>query len=89
MKKLIILLIGTDICNVGLDAQHNKQVTKQQLELLKKSTLYVVMDDDPAMGYNIAVKSAVDHFWKLTPFKYISLDEFENQKNDKRRRLHT
>ncbi len=64
-------------------AQHNKQVTKQQLDVFKKSTLYVVLDDDPALGYNIAVKSAVDHFWTMTPHKYISVDEFDTERKDK------
>jgi len=64
-------------------AQQNKQVTKEQLELFKKSTTYVVMDNDPLLGYNITVKAAMEKYWKVTPFKFITSDEFENQRKDK------
>jgi hypothetical protein len=64
-------------------AQHNIQVTKTQLELFKKGTTYVVMDNDPALGYNIAIKGAMDNCWKITPHKYISPDEFETMRKDK------
>lgn len=67
----------------SLHAQQNKQVTKEQLELFKKSTTYVVMDNDPLLGYNITVKSAMEKYWKITPFKFISTDEFESQRKDK------
>ncbi len=83
MKRLSLVLISLCFLVFGVKAQHNKQVTKQQLDLFKKSTTYVVMDNDPALGYNIAIKSAVDNFWKITPHKYISLDEFETMRKDK------
>jgi len=82
MNRLTILLLMVCLC-IPVLSQHNKQVTKQQLDVFKKSTLCVVLDDDPALGYNIAVKSAVDHFWSMTPHKYISVDEFDTQRKDK------
>lgn len=82
MKRLNIsvVLLWIVVCAF---AQQNKQVSKEQMELFKKSTTYVVMDNDPLLGYNITVKSAVDKFWKITPVKYISTDEFEAQRKDK------
>ena len=83
MKRIIILSVFV-LLGVSLSiAQQNKQVTKEQLEQFKKSTTYVVMDNDPLLGYNITVKAAMEKYWKVTPFKYISSDEFESQRKDK------
>jgi len=35
------------------------------------------------LGYNITVKSAMEKYWKITTFKYISNEEFETQRKDK------
>ncbi len=67
------------ICIItSISAQHNKQVSREQLELFKKSTTYIVLDPNPMLGYNITIQSAIKKFWKVTPYKFISSDEFEN-----------
>lgn len=76
MKKLIFT-ISFIFFITALFAQHNKQVSRKQLELFKKSTTYVVMDPDPMLGYNFAIKSAVEKFWKITPYKFVTFDEFD------------
>ncbi len=77
MKKLIFLLFI--ICSyTNVFAQHNKQVSREQLDLFKKSTTYVVMDPNPMLGYNFTIQAAVKKFWKVTPFKFISYDDFDN-----------
>lgn len=83
MKRLISTSILVLLFLAASVAQQNKQVTKEQLELFKKSTTYMVMDNDPLLGYNITVKSAVEKYWKITPFKFITTDEFETQRKDK------
>jgi len=83
MNKKLIIPIFIFFGLTSAFAQQNKQVTKEQMELFKKSTTYVVMDNDPLLGYNITVKSAMDKYWKITPIKYISSDEFENERKDK------
>ncbi|HEY4786449.1 MAG TPA: hypothetical protein VIH57_10390 [Bacteroidales bacterium] len=83
MKRITLFLVSLFLVAASLHAQQNKQVTKEQLELFKKSTTYVVMDNDPLLGYNITVKSAMEKYWKITPFKFISTDEFESQRKDK------
>lgn len=65
-------------------SQHNKQVTKAQLENFKKSTTYVVMENNPMLGYDIMIKSTVPKYWKITPYKFITPDEFEKLRTDKR-----
>jgi len=83
MKKIsIVLLCVFFVINLTI-AQQNKQVTKEQLALFKNSTTYVVMDNDPLLGYNITVKSAVEKYWKVTPFKFVTNDEFETMRQDK------
>lgn len=67
---------------VTLMAQQNKQVTKDQLALFPKSTTYVVWDNNPMSAYNIAVKAAVEKNWKITPFKYITVNEFDKYRMD-------
>jgi hypothetical protein len=83
MKKISLFLFVISTINSLLFAQQNKQVTKEQLELFKKSTTYIVMDNDPLLGYNITVKAAVEKYWKITPFRFISTDEFETMRKDK------
>jgi hypothetical protein len=83
MKRINIISVIFLFFLVTVFAQQNKQVSKAQMELFKKSTTYVVMDNDPLLGYNITVKAAMDKFWKITPIKYISNDEFEAQRKDK------
>jgi hypothetical protein len=82
MKRITISVILLFFV-LNIFAQQNKQVTKQQMDLFKKSTTCVVMDNDPLLGYNITVKAAIDKYWKITPVKYISTDEFEAQRKDK------
>jgi len=59
-------------------AQQNKQVTKEQLALFKKSTTYIVMDNNPMLGYNIVIKAAVEKYWKITPYKVIPYETFDS-----------
>jgi hypothetical protein len=83
MKKALIILISNIFLFANLFAQQNKQATKEQLLLFKKSTTYVVMDNDPLLGYNITVKAAIEKFWTITPYKYVTTDEFETMRKDK------
>jgi len=81
MRVLSIIIILT-VCISASFAQQNKYVSKEQMELFKKSTTYIVMDNDPLLGYNITVKAAIEKYWKITPFKFINTDEFEAQRKD-------
>lgn len=83
MNKKVVILMMLIAGAIGVNAQQNKQVSKDQLALFKKSTTYVVMDNDPLLGYNITVKAAMEKFWKITPVQYISTDEFETMRKDK------
>lgn len=82
MKHIILLiLLVISVSFSSLMAQQNTQVTPEQLALFPKSTTYVVTDNNPMSGYNIAIKSSMEKFWKITPFKFISPGEFDNIRN--------
>lgn len=83
MKKRIITLIVFFLPVWVSFAQQNQQATKEQLDMFKKSTTYVVMDNDPLLGYNITVKAAIEKYWKITPVKFVTTEEFENIRKDK------
>jgi len=48
-------------------------------EFFKTKTCFII-DDNPFSEANIQLKSAAQKFWKLTPFEFINLDEFEKRK---------
>ena len=60
--KLTGIVLGLFFFMFAAFAQQNKQVSKEQLELFKKSVTYVVMDNDPLLGYNITVKAAMEKY---------------------------
>lgn len=79
-----IITVSIFFCTIfGLGkAQHNKLVTKEQLVLFGKSTTYVVLDENPMSEYNMGIKDAVEKYWKITPFKFISSREFDTKLKD-------
>jgi hypothetical protein len=81
MKKTILVLMFV-VTLVSCFCQQNKQVTREQLELFKKSTTFVVMDNNPMLGYNIVIKAAVEKYWKITPFKIIPYETFDSIRNN-------
>jgi len=50
--------------------------THEQLTSFYKRTLCVVLDDDAFNIYNSAIQTAVKEKWTLTPYKFISMKEF-------------
>ncbi|NSW44433.1 MAG: hypothetical protein HPY79_01200 [Bacteroidales bacterium] len=45
----------------------------------KTKTCFII-DDNPFSETNIQLKSAAQKFWKLTPFEFINVEEFEKRK---------
>lgn len=76
MKRIGFLMVFI-LGSVALLGQQNKQVTKEQLALFPTSVTYVVWDNNPMSGYNIAIKSAIEKCWTVTQFKYITVNEFD------------
>jgi hypothetical protein len=47
-----------------------------------KSVTCVVKEADPFSFYNAEIRDAVDKYWKVTPVKYITVEEFNVMRND-------
>lgn len=83
MKKIysavlmVVMFVGTTIAQ-------NKFINKSQLIDFFMSTTYVVIDNNPSVGFNIAIKGAMEKYWKVTPFKVISMDDFDKARMDKK-----
>lgn len=81
MKKLLIVT-AIMIASLSIQAQNTKFINKSQLVDFFTSTTYVVMDSNPSVGFNIFIKDAMQKYWKVTPYKIISHEEFDQMRKD-------
>lgn len=72
---ILILLIGYIKIHAQLEVPNAELITA----FLKTKT-YFVLEDNPFSESNIQLKTAAQKFWKLTPYEFISVEEFENKK---------
>lgn len=80
MKKSILLLLLA-IFAVQIQAQITVAPHQDIVKFLK-STTCVVLDDDIFNTYNSKIEEAVKNHWKITPFKFITMTEFDQMKKD-------
>jgi hypothetical protein len=50
--------------------------TKEEIKQFNASKTCVVLEDDPFSTYNIYIKESVEAFWKITPYEFISVKDF-------------
>jgi hypothetical protein len=50
--------------------------TSEEIKQFNASKTCVVLEDDPFSSYNIYVKKAVMESWKITPYEFISVKQF-------------
>jgi hypothetical protein len=81
MKNIIIVCVLTLFSFIQIPAQ-NRFISKSQLVDFFTSTTYVVMDNNPSVGFNIFIKDAMPKYWKVTPYKIISHQEFEKMRKE-------
>jgi hypothetical protein len=81
MKKTTFLLIFI-LFSIAGSAQQRPYPTAADAEKFRKSVTCVVMESDPFSFYNAEIKDAVTKYWKVTPVKYISVEEFNVMRND-------
>lgn len=80
MKKILLLLFAI-IISYKLFSQ--KAVgNKKDIERFYKTTTCIVLEDVTLSQYNVFITKAVEKFWKITPYKFITYKEFETQKNN-------
>jgi hypothetical protein len=49
---------------------------KEEIKQFDASKTCVVIEEDPFSSFNIFIKKAVNEFWKITPFEFIEVKEF-------------
>jgi hypothetical protein len=50
--------------------------SKDEIKQFTASKTCVVLEDEPFSSYNVYIKAGVNSFWKITPFEFISVAEF-------------
>ena len=81
MKKITVLALALLSASV-IYAQQRPYPTFEDAAKFKKSVTCVVREDDPFSFYNAEIKAAVDKYWKVTPVKYITVEQFNVMRND-------
>ena len=81
MKKISTLALSLLLAS-AIFAQQRPYPTFDDAEKFKKSVTCIVREDDPFSFYNAEIKAAVDKYWKATPVKYITTEEFNVMRND-------
>ena len=74
MKKysFAISMLFTTVLLTG----QNPFPSKDEIKQFTASKTGVVLEDDQFSAYNVFIKAAVKEFWKITPFEFINVDEF-------------
>ncbi len=81
MMKNVLLFVAL-LIPAAVTAQQRPYPTFEDAEKFKKSVTCIVKEDDPFSFYNAEIKDAVDKYWKVTPVKYITTEEFNVMRND-------
>ena len=55
---------------------------KEEIKQFTASKTCVVLEDDQFSSYNSYIKEAVKSFWKITPYEFIDVSEFNVRRLD-------
>ena len=55
---------------------------KDEITQFMTSKTCVVFEQHQLSAYNVYIKSAVETYWNITPYEFISIDEFEKRRRD-------
>lgn len=80
MKKTLIIAVIVLITQVS--KSQTAVAPHQIIEKFYKTTTCVVLTDDIFNIYNTAIKRAIKEVWTVTPYKFITVDEFNKQMNN-------
>lgn len=81
MKKAFITTLLLTL-TMGLTAQQRPYPTVEDAKAFMASTTCVVMEDNPFSFYNAEIRAAVEKYWKATPFRVITVEEFNVMRTD-------
>lgn len=82
MKKIFVILSVNIIILININAQEIKLATTEQFKKFLSTTTYVVMSDNPFSNYNNVIKESIAKVWTLTPYKFVTNEEFEKLKTN-------
>jgi len=74
MKKISIALLL--LVSTILTSAQAPFPSKDEIKQFEASKTCIVLEDDPLSAYNSYMKDAVKAFWKITPFEFIEVSEF-------------
>jgi hypothetical protein len=69
---IIIVLVFSAITLTGQSPFPDKDEIKQ----FDASKTCIVLEDNPFSEYNLTIKDAVNSYWKITPFEFIAVKDF-------------
>lgn len=81
LRNLLPVLLPL-LISVTASSQERPWPTSEDASRFLKSVTCVVKESDPFSFYNAEIKDAVDRYWKVTPVKYITGEEFNVMRND-------
>lgn len=55
---------------------------KDEIKQFDASTTCIVLDDNPFSAYNMSMKEAIEAFWKITPYEFISTTDFNIKRSN-------
>jgi len=80
MKRILLPLLFL-LLGINLSAQAPFP-SKEEIGQFMASKTCIVLEDDPFSSFNAFVKEAVNSFWTITPFEFISIVEFNRRRTD-------
>jgi hypothetical protein len=74
MKKILII-IPAFLLSVLLSGQAPFP-SKDEIKQFSASKTCVVLENDPFSSYNVFIKKGMKEYWKVTPYEFIDVEEF-------------
>jgi hypothetical protein len=82
MKKILFAALFLFFAIIAVCAQQRPYPTMDDARRFTSSTTCVVLEANQFSFYNAEIKAAVDKYWKVTPVRYITEEEFNVMKTD-------
>ena len=80
MKKTLIS--GAFLLYVVMLSAQSPFPSKDEIKQFSESKTCIVLEDDPFSVYNQYMKEAVAAYWKITPYEFIEIKEFNVRRTD-------
>jgi len=82
MRTKKIALLSMFLFGIFMLNAQSKRASVSEIKQFFNSTTYVVLEENPFSVFNATIKVSLEIYWKITPYKIISAQEFEKLKTD-------